>query len=323
MLVREKKSLVRPRPLREGDRVGLVAPSSRPATPAVVAAAARAVREMGFEPVPGPHVTSVHGFMAGTDSERLADLVGFFEDDSIAGIFCITGGYGASHLLPYLNYESISRKPKLLIGSEENTVLLNALFEQSGLVTLHGPNLDQVKDSHTFNHLREAVRRTDIFSSVSAFTGDEDSRRFNQDFYCPVDGEAEGHLVGGSLTAFQSLLGTPYEPRVSGSILFLDDFKETSGILDRWFTSLYLGGHLHVCKAVALGRFEQCGPKNSHNMLSVMEVFADRLKYLEKVSCFGLPLGHCKAAGVVPIGIRARLIAGQGRIEFLEPALAE
>jgi muramoyltetrapeptide carboxypeptidase LdcA involved in peptidoglycan recycling len=57
-------------------------------------------------------------------------------------------------------------------------------------------------------------------------------------------------------------------------------------------------------------------------MLSVMEVFADRLKYLGTPSCFGLSFGQTKETSVMPIGIQARLKAAAGRIEFAEPALS-
>lgn len=313
--VKEKKTLVKPRPLKNGDRVGIVAPCSRPATPAVVAEAERVIREMGFAPVAGKHVLNVHGFMAGTDSERLADLQSFLEDDSIAGIFCISGGFGAMHLLPYLNYSSIAVKPKIIMGDDDNTVLLNAIFEQSGLVTFHGPNLDAIKTKGTFDRVRHSLTSDEPLPSISA------SKDLGSDFYCSVSGDVEGHTIGGNLTSLVSLLGTPYEPRFAGSILFLDDFKEQTGILDRWFTTLYLAGHLQRCRGVALGKFEQCGPKDSFNMLSVMDVFADRLKYLSTPSCFGIPLGQTAETSLIPIGIHAKLSCAEGKLEFLESAL--
>jgi muramoyltetrapeptide carboxypeptidase len=319
--VKEKKTLIKPPALKNGDRVGLVAPCSRPATPAVVAAAERVVREMGLVPVTGKNVLNVHGFMAGTDSERLSDLRHFLHDPSIAGIFCITGGYGAIHLLPFLDYKGMADNPKVIVGGEENSVLLNAIFERAGLVTFYGPNLEDVKTSQTFSNLQQSVTTHETFAPVTAFVDGSDSR-FEASFYCAVEGDVEGHLIGGNLTSLVSLLGTPFEPRMSGSILFLDDVHEQTGILDRWFTTLYLAGHLQTCKGVALSLFENCGPKDSINMLSVMDMFSDRLKYLDKPSCFGLPFGQTRNTQVVPLGINGRLFAAAGRLEFAEPALS-
>lgn len=320
--VREKRVLVKPRALREGDRVGIVAPSSRPSSPSVVAAAERVVREMGFVPVLGKHVMSIHGFMAGTDSERLSDLAAFFADDSIAGIFCISGGYGAMHLVPYLDYKAISSAPKVFVGCDDNTVLSNALLEHAGLVTFYGPNLDGIETRDTFDRFRNAVMSQDLPAALDATATTSGGMHFNKDFYCAVGGDVEGHIVGGNLTALTSLLGTPYEPRFHGSIIILDDIHEQTGMLDRWLTSLYLAGHLQTCRGVAFGALEDCGPHDSWNMLSVMEVFSDRLRYLGTPSCFGLPFGQTKDTTLVPIGINARLHAESGRLEFAEPALS-
>lgn len=313
--------LIKPRALRTGDKVGLIAPGSRPASAAVVARGQRLVSEMGFEPVVGEHVLDAYGFMAGSDTQRLNDFRKFIDDDSIAAIFCITGGYGALHLAPYLDYAAVAAKPKLIVGCDDNTILLNAIHSLTGLVCLDGPNLDQINNKETLDRFRDAVRCDGIMPALGAADSDK-SRLFSSDFYSPVEGTVEGRLVGGNLTALCSLLGTTFEPQFQDSILFLDDIDEPTGILDRWFTSLYLAGHLHSVRGVAFGAFEGCGPKNSFNMLGVIDTFSDRLKYLSKPSCFGLPFGQRSSTNLMPIGIQVRLDCASGRLEFLENALS-
>jgi muramoyltetrapeptide carboxypeptidase len=110
-------------------------------------------------------------------------------------------------------------------------------------------------------------------------------------------------------------------PDVRGGILLLEDINEQNGILDRWITSLYLSGDLQYANAVACGSFENCGITDSYNMLSVMDTFADRMKYLGKTACFGLPFGQHDDTAVVAIGVHARLDAGAGRLDFLESAV--
>lgn len=316
----EKKPLLKPPLLREGDRVGLIAPSSRPATPGVVANAERLVRDMGFTPVAGKHVLSVHGFMAGTDSERLSDFSAFVDDDSIRALFCVSGGYGAMHLLPFLDYGKLQRNPKIIMGCSDNTVLLNVIHARTGLITFHGPNLDEVNSRETFESIKRAVSSADALPQISARRAQPFDDGANT-FYCPVEGIAEGPLVGGNLTSFVTLLGTPFEPRMTGSIIFLDDIREQTGILDRWFTTLYLAGHLQTCRGVICGAFEDCGPKDSANMLHIMDVFADRLRYLGTPSAFGFPLGQTRSTNVIPIGVNVRVDCGAGVLEFQESAL--
>jgi muramoyltetrapeptide carboxypeptidase len=316
------KSVVKPRALKPGDCVGLVCPSSRPETPGVVTRAQRVITEMGFVPVAGKHVLETHGFMAGTDEQRLFDLQSFLNDDSIAAVYCITGGYGALHLVPHLEFSCLSKNPKLVIGCDDNTALLNAIYARCSMVTMHAPNLDQVKNKETFERVRSALTKTDALSGISASGGADAFSGEQQDFYCAVEGTVEGRLIGGNLTSFAALLGTSFEPDMKGSIIFLEDLNEQNGILDRWFTTLYLGGHLQFASGVAVGSFENCSGRDSTNMLSVMDTFSDRLKYLGKTSCFGLPFGQQSHTTAIPIGIESRLIATEGKLEFLEPALS-
>jgi muramoyltetrapeptide carboxypeptidase len=316
-----KKSLLKPRPLKSGDRVALLCPSGRPETPAALARAERIVTEMGFKPVLGANVMSTDGYMAGGDKERLADFDAAVNDDSIAGIFCVSGGFGALHLLPSLDYSAIASARKLIVGCDDNTALLNAVYAKTGLVTMHAPNLDQISLRETFDRFKQAVTSKSAQPAIMA-NDNGDVVEGAQDFYSAVGGTAEGKLMGGNLTSFAALIGTEFEPDMRGSLLFFEDVNEQSGILDRWFTTLYLAGHLQYASGVSFGSFRNCGPKDSTNMLSVMELFADRLKYLSKTSCFGMPFGQQKNTYPVPIGIPARLDASSGQLEFLEPTLS-
>ena len=322
MLTKSKsKPILKARALKPGAKVALVCPASRPQTPAIVARCQRLVSELGMEPVLGAHVLGVDGFMAGSDSDRLADLNGFLADDSIAAIFCVTGGYGSLHLLNGLNYQALLDKPKLIVGSDDNCCLLNAIQARTGLVTLHGPNLEQIKTRHTFELFKTAVTSKAPLAALSALEPDSDVVAGGSEFYCCVEGVAEGRLVGGNLTAFASLLGTDFDPGVLGGILFLEDVNEKNGTLDRWFTSLYLAGHLQYASGVVMGSFENCSGRDAVNVLSVMDLFGDRLQYLRKTSCFGLPFGQRANTAVVPLGVNGQLDSAAGELRFLEAAL--
>jgi muramoyltetrapeptide carboxypeptidase len=322
MILSKSKQSLKPRALKQGDRVGLVCPSSRPETPAVVSRCQRLITEMGFKPVVGKHVLSTHGFTAGTDEQRLSDLHSFIEDDSIAALFCLSGGYGSLRLLPHLDFKGIERSRKLFVGSDDASCLLNAIHAATGLVCLHAADLEQIKTRDVFDRLKTAVTSTSALPPLVAPQSGDALLTAKQDFYCCVEGTAEGKLVGGNLTSFITLMGTPYQPDMNGKIIFLEDLGEQNGILDRWFTTLYLSGDLQYASAVAFGSFKDCSPKNSDSMLSVMDMFGDRLQYLGKTSCFGLPFGQQDESYPLAIGVNARLKAAEGKLEFLEPALS-
>ena len=315
-----KEKLLKAPALKLGDRVGLVCPSGRPFCPSVVEQCVRVVETMGFKPIIGKHVLSIHGYLAGTLEQRLKDFDQFCKDDSIAGIFCVTGGFGSMHLLPHLDYSYIAAHPKVIVGCDDNTALLSAIQTLSGLITFHGPNLDLISSKYTFERFKQAVTRTAILEPilVSDLATDPIVPLLP---YTPVVGSVEGRLLGGNLTALVSLMGTPYQPNFKDAILFLEDKNERNDILDRWFTTLYVAGELSQVSAVAFGQFKDCHPRGSYNMLSLEDLFGDRLKAMAKPSCFGIPLGQEISAATVPLGCKVLLDTKQGRLDFLEPAL--
>lgn len=296
-------------------------PASRPESPAVVERCVRLVEEMSLRPVVGKHVLRVHGHTAGTIAERLEDLTDFLQDDSISAIFCLTGGFGSMHLLPYLDYSSIALRPKIVVGCDDNTALLLALHARTGLVTFHGPNLDQLTTKYSFDRLKMAMTSTQPLSQVSIVT-DKDNGVLPAVAYAPVAGQASGRLVGGNISALVSLLGTPYHPDVHDAVLFLEDINERNDIIERWMTTLYVSGQLAAVKGVAFGEFVNCGPKSSYNTLSLEDLLGERLNRLSVPSCFGLPLGQSNHMATVPMGVNVLFDAARGVLEFSESGVS-
>jgi muramoyltetrapeptide carboxypeptidase len=310
--------ILKPHALKRGDKVGLISPASRPDGPAVIERAVKAMEWMGFKPVIAQHALDMQGFLAGADSDRLADLMTFFQDDSIKGIFCLSGGYGSLRLLDKIDYKLIAEHPKVLVGSDDNTALLLAVNKLTHMVVFHGPNLDQLNSPVSFENLQQAVGWKKPLKPLHVRIG---KIAFGGSHYAPVKGTVSGRLLGGNLTAIGSLMGTPYQPDFSESILFLEDKNERNDMLDRWFSTLYVSGQLDKVAGVAFGDFVNCGRKGSSNMLSLEDLFGDRLKEMNKVSCFGFPVGQCEESYSVPIGVTTRLNTSDGKLEFLESAL--
>src|SRR5216683_262377 len=119
--------LIKPRRLAPGQTIGLVAPSSAPNEPERIRFAAETIESLGFRVRPGAHLRDRDGYLAGTDATRAHDLNAMFADDAVDAIWCVRGGYGASRLLPALDYELIRRKPKALIGYSDITALHMAI----------------------------------------------------------------------------------------------------------------------------------------------------------------------------------------------------
>lgn len=311
-----ESNCLKPAPLKKGDKVAIVATASRPEGPHVVAAAVHILSTMGYVPVVGKNVLSIHGYMAGTDAERASDFNGFVKDKSIRAIFCITGGYGSLRIIDRIDYDALVRDPKVIVGGDDNTCLLSAINHVTGLVCFHGPNLDRINSQSILSELSTTISESQVLKPI------ESLESFLPGFvFAPVGGTAEGALIGGNLTALFSLLGTKYKPDFKNKLLFLEDKNERNDVLERWLTGLHLSGNLRDVNAVIMGVFENCGTGGSSNMLSLEDVFSERLKELKKPSCFKMSIGQTAECRFVPIGIRARVDTKKGRIEFLEPAI--
>lgn len=333
----EGKSLVKPKALKPGDRVALLCPAGRPHNPSSVNRARAIVEEMGFKPVVGKNALKIYGTMAGTDEERLSDFNDALADDSIAGIFCVTGGYGALHLVDKIDWDKLKQNPKVLAGSDDICHLLLAAYARTGIVSFHSPNMDRIASQQSFDSLKQAITSKDPLPSVksnywgieAANDGSSETKaRLPDDkwqinySYAAVDGVAEGALLGGNLTALGSLMGTPYQPSFKNAVLFLEDINEDHGVLDRWFTNLYLAGALSEVSGVALGDFENCRTKECFNMYSLEDLFGDRMKEQNRPCCFGMPLGQSARSLTAPIGVRVKLDATKGNITYLDSAVS-
>ncbi|MBX9689697.1 MAG: LD-carboxypeptidase [Candidatus Obscuribacterales bacterium] len=309
---------LKPAALKPGAKVGLFAPSARPASPLVLKRCIQVIEEMGFSPVVGQNVMRNDGFTAGSDEQRLDDFYNLLQNNSVEAMYCLSGGYGALRLLPLLDFGQIRQHPKVFLGSGANDVLLMAINQLTGLVVFHASNLDEIEDKHSFNSAKNALSGSSENMVINC--RDTNDMSFESAAYSLSERKCEGIVAGGNLTALSSLYGTRYQPDLKSKILILDDFNERNSILDRWFTTLYLAGSLHEVEGIAFGGFPGCGARGSNNMLSIEDTFGDRIKELGLAACFGFKFGLASKDNVVPIGIKALLDCGSGRLEFLEAA---
>jgi len=122
-----------------GNRIALVAPAGPLLEKDDLTRAEILCRALGYDPLLGKSASARHGYMAGTDEERVVDLNSALADPSIDAVWCIRGGYGSLRLLDRVDYAAMARRPKALIGFSDITAVLNAVTHLTGVVTFHGP----------------------------------------------------------------------------------------------------------------------------------------------------------------------------------------
>lgn len=319
---------VRPKALRPGARVALVSPASPGAELESNVIAEEVVASLGFVPKRMPAAARQTNYLAGTDAERAADLNAAFRDPSVDAIWCIRGGYGSGRLLPMLDWTAIRENPKPLLGYSDITALLNGLYAKTGLVTFHAPNCSENLSEFSLAELKKVLYAAEPAGVVAAapplepregFVDREDRLRRI------VPGTGRGRLVGGNISVFSTLVGTPWEPPLEGSILFLEEVGEEPYRIDRWLTHFVLTGRLTRCAGIVFGKFKDCGPADKASFQGTwtwQEVVADRLGRLGVPILSGLRFGHVADKATLPVGVLAELDVAKGTLTLLEPAVS-
>jgi muramoyltetrapeptide carboxypeptidase len=293
----------KPRALRSGDRIAIVAPAS-PFAPEAFHAGVSELRRLGFDPVfedsvfeRGPY------YLAGTAASRAQAFRKAWTDPSIAAIVAARGGYGSVQLLPLLDPRLFAGTPKAFIGYSDTTSLLTWLNQSCGVVAFHGPMVEG----------RFAAGETayDRDSFTRCLCRAEPPGPITHPLMDVMNtGEASGMLTGGTLTQLTASLGTPYAfapPR--GCVLFLEDVAERPYRVDRMLTQLRLAGVLGRASAIVFGAMSRCEEPGGTPV--VRDVVADLLADFPGPVLYGLPSGHTDAATLtLPFGIHAHVLAG-------------
>lgn len=310
----------RPRALRQGDTIAVIAPAG-PSHPQRLEDGAALLRSWGFEVRLMPSTGTSRGFLAGeSDEAKAAELSACFADPEIAAIHCARGGYGSMRLLPFIDWDTVRANPKLFCGYSDISALHMAIRREAGFVTFHGPIAERQGDDPDGPHpwtaagLHRALTSTEPLGAIAP----------------PPDappmmvirgGTATGPLVGGNLTLVAALVGTRWQLDARGCILLLEDTNESPYRVDRMLTQLRLAGILDGVQGVVFGDSPTCdvSPDEARNF-PLTTVIADRLGDLGIPVLYGFPCGHTRFRATLPFNIPITLNANAGTLTVLEPA---
>ena len=300
------------RRLKQGDRLGIVSPST-PVTPEMEGQFLKGVsflEDLGFAVVAGRHVRSQTLGYCASPEEKAQDINAMFADGSIDGIICAQGGATANSCLPYLSWPVVGANPKVFMGISDITVLLNAIYTKTGLVTFHGNDLLWGLGRDPTDYDRAAFVASLMEGRQGAIQPNGERRTIRA-------GSCEGVALGGNLRCFLKLAGTEYLPDTAGAVLFLEAVDVTSETCDCMVHQLkHMGVFEKVC-GVVVGHID--GLQEEPEAIQMEEVLrtatAEHSFPILKVDDFG----HNCPNTVLPIGARVRVDADRLTIELAEP----
>lgn len=263
-----------------------------------------AARALGYRPTPPRDIANRKlRYLAGTDEVRFTEFADAYVSDTPA-LWVARGGYGSPRLLPKIQ-KLISRgPPRWLIGFSDVTAA-GCVFLNAGMPWLHAPLIttfaSEPKDSQ--EHLRHIVRgkARGLTLSGKPLRG---------------QGKVSGRLVGGNLTVFTSLLGTPYFPDVQGAILCFEDVGEQPYRIDRCITQLRWAGVFENAAAVVFGHFTDCEPKDSS--YTVRDTLLALAEDIALPVMMDVAFGHQAPNYALPMGTKASADFSVGTLTFDE-----
>jgi muramoyltetrapeptide carboxypeptidase len=311
-----ESQVIKPRALRAGDTVAVVAPASNLKADYLARGVAELER-LGFRARHEPGILSKDRYTAGTDARRAGELMRTFADPEVKAVWCARGGYGAMRLFGLLDDEVLRRHPKLFIGYSDITALHLYFYRRFGWVTFHGPMA--AKD------LAGGTEHYDLKTLLGALTSSEPMGEIEavgtEMLHGAGGARVSGRLLGGCLSLIIALMGTPDELDTRGSILFLEDTAVKPFALDRMLRQLKLAGKFDEVRAVVFGEMTDCA-QHAAQGYELQEVLAECTADLGVPVMFGLRSGHSPVGNLtLPLGVAATLDAGRGVLSVDEGAV--
>ena len=328
--------LVKPRRLRKGNKLRIVAPSSSMDVldKKAVEGGVENLEKLGLEIEISPQVYRRHGHTAGTPEERANELMTAFTDPEVDGIMAAWGGWNSSDILDRLDYEAIHKNPKVFIGYSDITSLSVALLLKAGLVNFQGPAFITFTHPHLMSweveDFKKAVMSTDAPRTLYASSTYIDDPYYylhpekpplethNPGWKTYKHGSAKGPLIGGHLGTLLSLAGTAYWPKLEGRILFVEEDEEggPSGNIARKFRQLEQTGAFRDIAALLIGRLPAASGLKEGDSLDM--ILNECLRGYRLPVATGFDFGHTNPIATMPIGAKAVVDVDACRLVYLD-----
>jgi muramoyltetrapeptide carboxypeptidase len=314
---------IKPPALPEKARIAVVAPASPPQTRSEIEQATAYFEGLGHEVVFGPNHRKVHGYLAGTDAERAADLQWALSEPGIDMVHPVCGGYGTARLHDLIDWAAIG-EPRIVCGFSDITALHLALAAHAGWVTFYGPNFSR------FTRRRKELTEQTKEWFHRAFRAEPLGRVFEdpEDPYVLTvgEGQAEAPLAGGCLTLLSASIGTPFEVETDGCVLMVEDLNTDEYVVDTLLNHLIRAGKLDNVAGFVFGTnvnlFGLTPPEGSESTLSIEEMLDELIGPLGIPAVANVPVGHGKHMATMPLGATVRLDGEAKTLEVMEAAVA-
>lgn len=285
-----------------GDTLGIVGPSSTLGDHGLEKGLA-VLHQLGYKTKLGASATAHWGYLAGTDELRARDIANMFADDDVDGIICLRGGYGATRLLPLLDYQTIAVHPKVFIGFSDITALHTVFLQRCHFMPIHGTmvmSLGRDASAYTTDCLAKGLINPYPLGKIPMPSG------WHMETIIP--GDVTGTVCGGNLMLLAAAAGTPYALQIPNAILLIEEVGEEAYSLDRMLCQLEESGIIAHAKGIIFGEFTRCEPTEpAPYEFTSRDIIYQYAKRWNKPAVWGFPAGHGTDNTWLPLGMKTHL----------------
>ena len=239
--------------LQKGDKVGIVACSNGQSllNKERINELLKTLKSMDLNPICSDYIYAKNSVFNGSAKEKGESFMSLYRNIEIKAIFDISGGDLANEVLPYLDYEFISKNPKPVFGYSDVTTVLNAINSQASIPTY----LYQIRNLiYDFKEMQQTNFENSVFNDKN------DLFNFSYNF---IQGEKiEGIVVGGNIRCLLKLAGTKYMPDFTGKVLFLESMGGEAALMSAFLNQLKQLGVFDKINGLILGTFSKMQENN-------------------------------------------------------------
>lgn len=271
--------------------------------PSYIDGAHARLRAWGYKVSEGAHARNAYGRFAGTDEERLSDLIDALNDPTVDIILCSRGGYGLQRII-----DRVPPITKPIIGFSDIT----ALHQLSALS--HQPSVHGIMCKHitTLPEESEPIQAMKKLLSGETMEYRWTAHPLNR------EGNASAPIIGGNLSVLYGLQATPYglasvisnfKFQISNDqkpLLLIEDICERHYHIDRMIRNLRMSGVLENLSGLIVGQFTDCEDDELMNQ-SVYETIREAVEDYDYPVVFNAPVGHVEKNMPLWLGTTAYL----------------
>jgi len=298
--------MITPAYLKQGDKIGIIAPA-RKIYLNEIEASIKVFERWGLEVVLAKNLFAQYRQFAGTDEQRAEDLQSMMDNADIKAIICARGGYGTVKTLKLLDFTGFLKKPKWIIGYSDITVLHAHLNQNLGVKSIHG--------TMPFNFPKDTSENEVIKTLKKALLGEQniyeiENHNFNR------TGKVAGEIIGGNLSVLYSVSGTKYDIDPSGKILVLEDLDEFLYHIDRMMMNMKYSGKLANLGGLIIGGMTDMNDNQIPFGKTAYEIIRDAVAEYDFPVCFNFPVGHIEKNYTLVLGGQVDLEVSDNKVIF-------